>query len=255
MNQTEPITAPAAPTAPKVISVGSDRVTLSNTEAVIEAKHPFPDWDIRETNHVPVYVEEKKYFLVQKRKTDAPFAIRYVLHPWPEYQATNAKSFHAYGLELVAERDASIRTGNLEDVGHAFLMPVYPVLGLFWSGVQNRLVRFGYVPHTITGASIFTVFSLFFGQCVFAAVLLNSSMRTGSIMLGGFVRALSSGDRLQLGPLALPLAYIDILLLLALLLDLIVRYSHYLRDDQWAGGFLEWAVPRRKALSVAEHTT
>jgi hypothetical protein len=242
-------TAPA--NLPKVLLIGPDRVTICETEAVIEAKHAMLDWDVREVNHVPVYLEDKKYFLVQKRKADAPYAVRYLLHPWPEFQASNANTFHAYGLDVVNEREASLRTGRAEDVAHAFLMPFYPLLGMFWSGAQNRLVRFGYVPHTITGASIFTVFSLFFGQGVFAAVLLNSSLRTGKLLFGGFLRAVASSDRLELGSFAVSFALLDTLLLLALAADVIFRYSLYLRDDQYAGGFFEWIVPRRKRTAVA----
>jgi hypothetical protein len=39
---------------------------------------------------------------------------------------------------------------------------------------------------------------------------------------------------------------LDSLLLVALIVDVPVRYSHYLRDDQWAGGFLEWLKPGKK---------
>lgn len=70
-------------------------------------------------------------------------------------------------------------------------------------------------------------------------------------MLGGFVRALASSDRLQLGPVAFPIMFVDVFLLCALLVDLIVRYSLYLRDDQWSGGFMEWCWPRRRRKSVA----
>jgi len=249
----ESLDKPETPVAPRprVYAVGPDRVTVSAKEAVIEARHPMPDWDVREMNHVPVYLENKKYYLVQKRKVEAPYAVRYLLQPWPEYQATNAQNFHAYDLEAVTEREARLRTGHLEELGRAFLMPLYPILGLLWSGTQKRLVRFGYVPRAITGFSIFLVFSLVFGQGVFAAILLNSSLRTGSIMIGGFVRSLASSSTIHLGAVGVPVAALDVLLMLTLLADLIVRYSNYLRDDQWAGGFLEWIVPRRKQNHVA----
>jgi hypothetical protein len=242
--------AQSTPSCPRTLSVGPDRVTITETEAVIEARHPLPDWDVREINHVPVYLEDKKYFLVEKRKGEAPYAVRYVLHPWPQYQETNAKTFHAYGEDVVNERDAGLRRGALDDVGRAFLMPLYPVLGLFWSGAQTRLMRFGYIPHAITGFSIFTVFSLLFGQTVFAAILLNTSLRTGQVVFGGFLRALASTDRLSLGPLGFSIGFLDIFLAIALLVDLLVRYSLYLRDDQWAGGFFEWAVPKRKKTAA-----
>lgn len=233
-------------TPARVFTVGPDRVTVSPQEAVVEARHPFPDWDVREMNHVPVYLEDKKYYLVEKRKAAAPYAVRYVLLPWPEYQASNAKTFHPYDLETVTEREARLRTGHFEELVWAFLTPFYPMLGLLWSGTQKRLVRFGYVPHAITGFSIFFIFALLFGQGVFAVILLNGSMHAGTITLGGFIRALACSDAIHLGPVSIPVALLDILLLLALLSDLIMRYSNYLRDDQWAGGFLEWIVPQKR---------
>jgi len=231
---------------PTVIQVGPDRVTISANEAVIEAKHPLRDWDLREINHVPVYLQEKKYYLVEKRKAASPYAVRYLLKPWGEYQETNAKGFLSYDAETVSARDGHLRAGKVDDLGRAFLMPFYPVLGLLWSGVQKRLVRFGFVPHVITGVSVFLTFSLVFGQSIFALILLNSSLRMGKVLVGGFLRALASSDYLVLGPIAVSYAVLDGLLLLTLIIDTLVRYALYARDDQWAGGFLEWALPRRK---------
>ncbi|HEY5910194.1 MAG TPA: hypothetical protein VJA21_06270 [Verrucomicrobiae bacterium] len=237
-------TAPGA--GPRVFEVGPDRVTFGATEAVIEAKHALPDWDVREINHVPVYVQDRKFYLVAKTKAEAPYAVRYLLKPWPEYQATNANGFLTYDADVVGARDAQLRAGQVDDVGHAFLMPIYPVLGLLWSGAQKRLVRFGFVPHAITGFSIFVTFSLVFGQTVFALILLNSSFRVGQVIVGGFLRAMANSDHLVWGPFALSVTLLDILLLVMLIVDTLVRYSLYMRDDQWAGGFFEWIVPHRK---------
>jgi len=239
------------PVQPTVLEVGPDRVTISAEEAVIEAKSPMPDWEVREINHVPVYLRDKKYYLIEKRKAAAPYAVRYLLRPWPEYQETNATGFLSFDTEMISARDSHLRAGKIDDLGRAFLMPFYPVLGLLWSGAQKRLIRFGYVPHVITGFSIFVTFCLVFGQAVFAMILLNSSLRMGTVMVGGFLRALASADRLAVGPLTVPVGVLDGVLLLLLVVDTVVRYAHYMRDDQWAGGFLEWAVPRRKSKPAA----
>jgi len=48
----------------------------------------------------------------------------------------------------------------------------------------------------------------------------------------------------QIGPdQVIPIALLDSVLLLAFLADVPVRYAHYLREEEWAGGFLEWMVP------------
>lgn len=54
------------------------------------------------------------------------------------------------------------------------------------------------------------------------------------------------------GPISLPVAILDGLLLLALLGDVMVRYTRYLRDEEWAGGFLEWLVPGRQAVIIRQ---
>ncbi len=240
--------APSSP--PRVLQVGPDRVTITDTEVVIEARHPLLDWDVREMNHVPVYVQEKKYFLVQKRRGEPPYATHYLLHPWGEFQETNAPHFHTYDAEAVRERDAHLRSAQVDDLGRAFLMPLYPLLGLLWSGMQKRLIRFGYVPHVITGFSVFVNFALIFGQAVFLLIFLNTSLRAGKVILGGFLRALANSDHISLGLFNVPVGALDILLTIGLILDVLVRYSRYMRDDQWAGGFFEWIIPRRKAKPV-----
>ena len=64
------------------------------------------------------------------------------------------------------------------------------------------------------------------------------------MMIGGIVRAILNQNYLQIGSVNFPVVIFDILLALAFLADIGIRYSHYLRDDQWAGGFLEWLVPK-----------
>jgi hypothetical protein len=113
------------------IRIGPDQVTITDQEVVIEAKHELPDWQVREFKAIPIYFEDKKYFLVEKRKVQLRYAFRYVLRPWPE-----------------------------------------------------------------------------------------SHMESAAFFL------------------------MDSLLLLAFLADVPVRYAHYLKEEEWAGGFLEWMVPR-----------
>jgi len=225
----------------RVVQVGPDRVTVSDSELLIDARNPMPDWQVRELNPVPIYFEDKKFFLVETRKSQKPFAVRYLLHPWPEGNISNAKLFHSYDAEAVAERDAGRRSGQMDEVTRTCLLPFYPFLGLFWSGVQQRLVRFGFVPHAISGISIFSVFALVFAQGIFATVMINASIRSGKLMIGGLIRAMASQDTV----FGVPIVLLDSLLLVACLADVGVRYTNYLREDQWFGGFLEWMIPKR----------
>ena len=66
------------------------------------------------------------------------------------------------------------------------------------------------------------------------------------MMIGGLVRWLFSHDTIHIGPLFVPVMYLDVLFTSALLADLLIRYSYYLHDHEWAGGFLEWIIRRPK---------
>jgi len=233
----------AAPHA-KVIQVGPDRVTIKDDEVVIEARHRMEEWKVREINPWPLYFNDRKYNLVACRKGQKPYEASYILVPWPADLSTTAKGFYTYDLDAVAERSATRRSGQMDDAGKAFLIPLYPFLGLCWSGVQQRLSRFGFVPHAITGTSIFIVFSMIFAQGVFAIVTINGSLRSGKVMVGGFLRAMSSHGSLHIGPLSFPIGILDVILVLVLIADVAMRYTYYLREHDWSGGFLEWLVRR-----------
>jgi hypothetical protein len=144
----------------QVIRIGSDQVTITNDEVVIEAKHETAGWEVRTNNAPAIYFRENKYLLVEKGQAQPPFKIRYVLRPWPPGKIQNPKLFLNYGEDSVAERDSSRRGEAFNSVVWVCLLPLYPFLGLLWSGTQQRLVRFGYVPRTITGLSIFTSFAM-----------------------------------------------------------------------------------------------
>jgi len=242
--------SPSAPSqsAGRVIQVGPDRVTISEQEVVIEAKHKMPDWEVRELDPAPIYFEDKKYFLVHAGHAEKPYAVRYLLQPWPQDRYSTSKLFFDYNAETVKERDAELRSSATDDVIRALLMPLYPFLGLLWSGIQNRLIRFGFVPHLITGISVFTVFTLAFAQGVFAVVMLNGSMNSGKVMIGGFIRAMMNDNYIHVASIGIPVAILDSMLLVAFIADAAMRYTHYLRDDQWAGGFLEWLLPKTAPL-------
>ena len=84
-------------------------------------------------------------------------------------------------------------------------------------------------------------------QGVFVAVTINTSMRLGKIMIGGIFGALAGPVSLHLGPVSIPVFLFDILIVMACAADLCVRYSRYLHEDQWTGGFLEWLVPQAQS--------
>ncbi|HSU52662.1 MAG TPA: hypothetical protein VLT36_01235 [Candidatus Dormibacteraeota bacterium] len=239
-------------TASKVIQIGPDKVTIKHREVIIEAKHRMPEWQVRELNPPPVYFQDSKYHVVEASKAEAPYAVRYLLMPWPADLSSNSKLFYNYDIEAVNERESNLRGGQMDEVLRGCLMPFYPLLGLLWSKTQTRLTRFGFVPHAITGISVFVVFCLTFAQGVFATVTINASLRSGKVIVGGMLRALANHDNLQIGPIAIPIALLDGLLTVAFLADVAIRYSLHLREHDWAGGFLEWLFRRENPAAEKE---
>jgi len=233
-------------THPQVIHIGPDQVTISDVEVVIEAKHETADWEVHTLNAPAIFFRERKYLLVEKGEAEPPYKIRYVLRPWPPGKIPNPKLILSYGEDSVAERDSSRRGEALNEVVWVCLLPLYPFLGMLWSGLQQRLVRFGYVPRTITGLSIFTSFGMVLMQGVFVVVTINASMRLGKMMVGGIFQAMSGQASLHFGPVSFPMFLLDALLFLSCVADVCVRYSNYLREDQWTGGFLEWLLPQSR---------
>ena len=231
----------------KMVEIGPDRLILSKKEVVIEAKHPMPDWQVRELNPPPIYIRDKKYFLVEARRARGDYKMRYLLHPWTDDMRSNAKGFFSYDAEAVTERDSARRAGQKDELIRLLLLPFYPVLGLFWSGTQKRLMRFGFMPHAISGISIFLVFCLCFCQGVFAVVTIHASLRSQNLLVGGMLRALSSQNTLHLGPVSIPLVLLDGILTLAFMADILIRYNYYLHEHEWFGGFLEWVFRRKQA--------
>lgn len=233
--------------ASRELQIGPDHITVTDQEVVIQAKRELPDWEVREFQVVPIYFEDRKYHLVEKNRAASPFAWRYVLHPWPEAGLDTAKRFLVYDADAVTQRDGDHAGEIRSRLGYAFLLPLYPLLGLSWSGVQERLGRLGFVPRTLTSISIFTVFSLAFAQLVFVSISINATVRSGHMMIGGLLRLIGNSDQLGFGPLSLPMAWADTALFVALVADAAMRYTYYLREDQWTGGFLEWVLPKRRA--------
>src|SRR6266481_2076597 len=207
------------PKPERVLQIGPDRITVTGDEVAIEAKHEMPNWEVRELNPAPVYFEDKKYYLIEKRRANPPYAVRYLMAPWPADQSAGTKLFYTYDAETVAEREANHRLGNRDEVVRLGLLPLYPLLGLLWSGTQQRLTRFGFVPRTITSASIFIVFCLLFAQGVFACVMINTILRSGKLMIGGIVRAMMSQDHFHLGPISIPVMLLDSILLVTFVAD------------------------------------
>jgi hypothetical protein len=228
-----------------VLRVGPDEVSVVDNAIAIDARHRMPDWEVRDFEQVPVFFQDEKWLLVQVRKAPPPFAVRYILRRWPAEHLSSAKNFWSYDEETVAHREAHLRRRTFEEVVRALLMPVYPVLGLLWSGMQHRLTRFGFIPRSLTHASLYMMFLFVYVQGIFLLITLFAASRGGVGQIGGFFGTMVSRV-LRIGPVTLPMGWFDFLLAVICAADCLVRLSHYMREDQWSGGFLEWLRPARR---------
>jgi hypothetical protein len=239
------------------VAVGPDRVEITATQVIIDARHPMTDWQVREYSRIPIYFRDKKYFLRQKSAGQKPWAVRYLLEPWPADNKEIPPTTFDYNEEVVKEREAAIRGGHFEDVVKAALLLVYPLVGLLWSKTKDSLARFGVAARTTTGISIMLTFGVMLLDGVFAKMLLMGSLKTGRVAVGGIIRTFAGQDYWQLGPVALKIFWLDIALFVVLVLDVLLRYSQHLRDDGVNYGFMEWmAVPfrRKKSPKPAENS-
>lgn len=213
------------------IAVGTDRVEINADRVVIHALHPFCDWRIREFCRQPIYFEGRKFYLAAKSVGTAGFAIRYELAPWPPGLIEESPACFQYDAQAVAERNAELAVERGRSVLWCFLLPLYPVLGLCWSGFKERVLwPIGFEPGSITSASI---------MLVLGTAIVDTSIL--GVFGGGIVILAPGVYRVDFwGWLA------ELILIGILLLDCVARYSQRLKGDAtvpW--GFLEWLVPAR----------
>ena len=206
--------------------VGSDTVCLEDDRLVIHAAKPM-DWPVREFKRVPIYFQNRKYYLRAKIEAESPHAIRYELWPWTDEHGSASTLFIVYDESYVQERDAAWKTERRREFLRLALLPVYPLVGLFWSPLKRRVgLAVGFEPASLTKASVALVFNLSVAQGIFVGWL-----------RGGLVMALFSDGRLL---------WADWILLALLAPDTVMRYSGLLRSEtEYHLGFCEWLWPGR----------
>ena len=78
--------------AEKVVQIGPDLVTVTDEEVLIQARHPMPDWEVREFTVIPVYFEDKKIRSRKKRgKPTLPLLFVICSNPGRKGQAFERK--------------------------------------------------------------------------------------------------------------------------------------------------------------------
>ena len=210
----------------RIVNIGSDQTEMEGDRLIIHAAESM-DWPIREFCRVPIWFEGRKYYVRSKRKGERPYAMVYELWPWPADLHEASTRQVVYGEAYVVERDKSAASRRGHEHFHAVLLPVYPLLGLFWSRFKNRvLVSLGFEPGSITKASVTLICCLFIAEGIFVGWL-----------SGGVLMYLLSRPGLRA---------VDWALMLVLGADSLMRFGQSLKldvQDHW--GFCEWLWPKK----------
>lgn len=216
--------------------VGADCAIIQDGIVHIYARREFRDWAIREFSRQVIFFQGRKYFLRARDTAQRPYACRYELAPWPEDLHEHSKQSFVYDEAFVALRDHAVRTEGARSLGYAFLVPLYPFLGFFWSRFQEQVIApLGFVPRSITSASTMLQFGI---------VLLDGIMF--GYLGGGFITQYAAVVSLHPGHFDGTSLLWDFGLLILLSLDCVIRYHQVLRGDESPDGFLEWAFRWRK---------
>ncbi len=212
------------------ITPGSDKVCLREDRLIVHATEVM-DWPIREFSKVPIYFQERRYYVRAKRDAEPPYRVVYELWPWPEDLHEVSAKWVVYDEAYVVERNRAAAKARRKEWLYAILLPVYPVLGLFWSGFKHRVLGpLGFETRSITQASIALIFGLFIAEGIFVGWLAGGIL----VYLGGWPA----------------LRCVDWLVMLLLGADLLVRFSQSLKlDVEHCWGFCEWLWPGRRLTS------
>src|SRR5579871_5551397 len=155
----QPADAPGSDQPLKSFKVGPDRAAFYGELLIIDARREMPDWTIREFARKPIYFRDKKYFLKSRTTAEKPYAVRYVLEPWPEDHTEVPRQFFVYGESAALERDESIRTERTHDITYHLLLPLYPLLGFLWTDTKDKLARIGFETRRLNLASLLLSFA------------------------------------------------------------------------------------------------
>ncbi len=229
-------------------SVGVDRVAFFGELVIIDARREMPDWTLREFARKPIYFREKKYALRSKSAAEKPYALRYVLEPWPEDFAEVPRLHFIYDEATVRERDAAFRVAVTESAMHKVLLPLYPFLGFLWSGAKDKLAGIGFEPRSITAGSIVVTFTLLLPELVFVGFVLWISTLQGQPRFAGFLTLLWGSPEIVVFGFTLPFWPVEFLAVAAMTADFSMRFSQKFKNsDEAPWGFLEWLKPSQKA--------
>jgi len=216
--------------------VGEDKILQKGEQLVVCSKVYMDEWEVQEKRKTIIYVYDEAWWLVGKDFTKNN-EIRYLLEPWPNIINEIPGRLINYNEEYVRVRDEAVIKKRMESWIYPALYYLRGMIGFLPSRIKSNIeTEYGVSARDATIISIFFELLLFFMYGIILAPLAFGTL------INAFIHTLIAPEAFD----TFILAFIIITPFPILLIDLVMRYSSYLRDDISPLGVFEWVRMRRK---------
>jgi hypothetical protein len=213
--------------------VGDDRIIRRGEQLIVCSKVDMDEWQVQNNRKTAIIIDEEVWCLVGKQHT-ASREIRYFLDPWPEYLRQIPGRRIRYDDGYLKARAEKERKRKIQAGAGPILFHLSMLIGFLPSCVKHRIeTQFGVPARNATFISIIIEWVLFFALGAILLVFAFGSLLAPSLAI------------------YTPLL---ILMVMPLLLDLIMRYNSYLREDRNPWGFFEWVFRSHPSGFPVEHS-
>ena len=117
--------------------LGSDRVSVDGDRLVVESRADMPGWEVRSFRRAAIVYRGERYFVAAKEREGGRF--RYTLERWDDDRGDIDGGSIEYDADFVAARDGDARARAAASGVRAFLVPLYPLIGMLPGAVKRRL--------------------------------------------------------------------------------------------------------------------
>ena len=216
-----------------LLNFGQDRVTSRGEQLVVHSATDMPDWQVQQNRRTAIIIGDQVWCLAGKEISETG-GVRYILDPWPEYVNQIPGRRIRYGAEYVESRDKEEKMKKLRSRQAAFLQPFRMFIGFLPSAVKSTIEeRYGISARSSTSISIWIELALFFPAGTLATIFFFTGMH-------------QVAETNDLGTVSIDPHIIWMLISIVLIVDVVVRYDSYWRDDRSPYGFAEWLFHRRR---------
>jgi len=196
------------------LHVGPDLVRIEDGILVIYSRRHMPDWVVREFCRPALWFQDRKFYLRSRESVRGSRCWKYALCLWPESDLESAPYSICYTEAYVQERERQFRSEFAAGSGRQLLLPFYPFLGFFWSGLKDNLGALGFNARSTTAISVMIELGVAMLLGIFTGYLGSWSIR-------------------------------NVVVFLILMADVVFRYDAVLRDKMRQPGLLEWCFRRQ----------